>query len=98
MAGEYYLVWVDGDGVAEELRLTAGSMVLGRASACDVVLTDSGISREHARIELVGETVTIHDLKSRNGTWVNGERASGVTLLPGDEIGVGRLTLALMEF
>lgn len=93
-----YLVWVDGEGVAEELPLVSGSIVVGRASACDVVLADSGVSREHARIDVDGNGVTIHDLKSRNGTWVNGEQADGVTLEAGDEIGIGRLTLAVMKF
>ncbi len=99
MAGDsLYLVWVDNEGVAEERPLLIGSIVLGRASACDVVLSDSGVSREHARIEVDANGVTIHDLKSRNGTWVNGERADGVKLEVGDEVGIGRLTLAVMEF
>ncbi|MEE8422724.1 MAG: FHA domain-containing protein [Dehalococcoidia bacterium] len=84
--------------MAEELPLVTGSIVVGRASACDVVLADSGVSREHARIEVDASGVTIHDLKSRNGTWVNGEQTDGVKLEPGDEIGIGRLTLAVMEF
>lgn len=99
MAGaSLYLVWVDTEGVAEELPLLTGSIIVGRASACDVVLADSGVSREHARIEVDANGVTIHDLKSRNGTWVNGEQTDGVKLEPGDEIGIGRLTLAVMEF
>ncbi|MDP6605620.1 MAG: FHA domain-containing protein [Dehalococcoidia bacterium] len=95
---DLYLVWVDSEGVAEERPLLPGSVVVGRVSACDVVLTDSGVSREHARIEVDESGVTIHDLKSRNGTWVNGEQTDGVKLEPGDEIGIGRLALAVMEF
>ena len=97
-ASALYLVWVDAEGVAEERPLAAGSIVIGRGSGCDVVLADSGVSREHARIEVDGGTVTIHDLKSRNGTWVNGELKESATLQPGDEIAVGRLTLVLMAF
>ncbi len=98
MADSMYLVWVDSEGVAEERQLLPGSIVMGRSSACDLVLVDSGVSREHARIDIDGNGVTIHDLKSRNGTWVNGEQTSGARLEAGDEIGIGRLTLVLMEF
>jgi pSer/pThr/pTyr-binding forkhead associated (FHA) protein len=90
MADSMYLVWVDAEGVAEERQLLPGSTVMGRASACDLVLLDSGVSREHARIDVDGNGATIHDLKSRNGTWVNGEQTNGARLEAGDEIGIGR--------
>ncbi len=93
-----YLVWVDSEGVAEERQLLPGSTLMGRSSSCDLLLVDSGVSREHGRIDIDGNGVTIHDPKSRNGTWVNGEQISGARLETGDEIGIGRLTLVLMEF
>ena len=82
-APSFYLCWVDDEGVAEER---------------DLVLDDSAVSREHVRIEINGETAVLHDLSSRNGTWVNGERAETVNLESGDEIAVGRMTLVLMSF
>ena len=97
-APNFYLCWVDDEGVAEERELPQGEVVIGRSSSCDLVLDDSAISREHARIEINGDTVVLHDLSSRNGTWVNGERAETVNLESGDEIAVGRMTLVLMSF
>ena len=84
--------------MAEERQLLPGSTLMGRSSSCDLLLVDSGVSREHGRIDIDGNGVTIHDPKSRNGTWVNGEQISGARLETGDEIGIGRLTLVLMEF
>lgn len=74
-----------------------GSVTIGRSSACDVVLDHPSISREHARIE-AGGTVSIEDLKSRNGT-----RVRGVPLAPrqpariqaGDVVECGDATLLL---
>lgn len=71
--------------------------LLGRSSSCDLVLDDSAVSREHAHIEINGDTVVLHDLSSRTGTWVNGERAETVNLESGDEIAVGRMALVLMS-
>ena len=97
-APSFYLCWVDDEGVAEERDLAQGEVVIGRSSSCDLVLDDSAVSREHVRIEINGETAVLHDLSSRNGTWVNGERAETVNLESGDEIAVGRMTLVLMSF
>ena len=93
-----YICWVDAEGVAEERALPQGATVIGRSSACDLVLADSTISREHARVEVNGDSVVVQDLSSRNGTWVNGEREETADLHPGDEIAVGRVTLVLMAF
>ena len=70
--------------------------MIGRAPACDLVFDDSAISREHARVEVDGDAVVVRDLRSRNGTWVNGERTETAELQPGDELVVGRVTLVLM--
>jgi pSer/pThr/pTyr-binding forkhead associated (FHA) protein len=72
------------------IDLVAGrSYVLGRGRDCDVVLEDLLSSRRHASIE-VGETITIRDLESRNGTFVDDARIESETALPhGSRIRVG---------
>jgi pSer/pThr/pTyr-binding forkhead associated (FHA) protein len=62
--------------------------IIGRADRlCDLVIPDARISRRHAAIMLRGGRYMIRDLGSMNGTFVNGERASGsYGLVPGDEI------------
>lgn len=52
----------------------AGTAVIGRAPGCDIRLSETSISREHARIEPDGEGWVVVDLGSRNGVKVEGKR------------------------
>jgi class 3 adenylate cyclase len=83
-------------GPLEGGRLEVESqIVLGRGTA-DVVIDDPEISRRHALVRVVGESVVIDDLDSMNGTWVNGQRvAEAVQLRPGDVV---RLGSSVFEF
>lgn len=63
---------------------------LGRGQDTSVVLEARGVSREHAKIVMRdGQTATLVDLESRNGTFVNGDRIDLVVLAEGDEIHLG---------
>jgi hypothetical protein len=74
--------------------LVAATTVLGRGEDADVVLDDPGVSRRHAEIRVATEgsrlRVTLHDLGSTNGTFVDGERARAVQLADGATITLGR--------
>lgn len=73
---------------------------LGRDITNDIVLNDRETSRHHLRLMRSGDTMTIEDLGSTNGTFVNGKRVSGVTPLQnGDMIGLGEtVTMALEAY
>lgn len=73
---------------------------LGRDISNDIVLNDRETSRHHLRLMRSGDTMTIEDLGSTNGTFVNGKRVSGVTPLQnGDMIGLGEtVTMALEAY
>jgi len=72
------------------------SIVLGRAEGCDVVVDNSQISRNHAKITKIGTKFYIEDLGSMNGTFVNGHRISGKTALgTSDTIILGRIRITL---
>jgi len=75
-------------------RLEVGSpVVLGRGNA-DVVIADLEISRRHAVVRAIGNTLQIEDLDSLNGTWVNGRRIDApVELRPGDRVRLGKTLL-----
>ena len=49
-------------------------ILIGRSSGCDIVIKDSGISGKHAKIFIENDDVFITDLKSLNGTFVNGRK------------------------
>jgi len=72
-----------------------GDRTIGREGA-DITLDDDQVSRSHARVSVAGATVTIEDLGSTNGTFVNGAKIdAATTLAPGDTVRIGATTFAL---
>ena len=88
----YVEVW--GRGGRELRALDSQRMTFGTLESNDVVVDSEGVSRVHAVFERFGDTWTVRDLGSRNGTFVNGGRIIGEQALhPGDEVMLGRLRL-----
>jgi DNA-binding winged helix-turn-helix (wHTH) protein len=72
---------------SDEHPLADGIFVIGRSDDADIRVYASAASRRHARVEVSGQSVTLHDLESRHGTFLNGERVDGsVPVEPGDTI------------
>lgn len=63
-------------------------IIVGRSSDVDMVLIEDMVSRRHARLECVDD-ISIEDLGSTNGTFVNGERIQRTKLLEGDRVLIG---------
>jgi len=64
--------------------------VAGREPSCDLVLQEAGISREHAIFQDDGTALTITDVASTNGTFVNGTQIREATELQiGDVVKMG---------
>jgi predicted component of type VI protein secretion system len=84
------------DGALEGQRFELeGERTIGREGA-DITLDDDQVSRAHARVSATGSTVTVEDLGSTNGTFVNGTRIEAATTLePGDTVRIGTTTFAL---
>lgn len=72
-----------------------GEMAIGRSVENDIKLSDdSGVSRQHAKLEVRGAQVIASDLGSSNGTWINeGRIAAPTTLRDGDRLRVGTTTM-----
>lgn len=83
------------EGTAQTLTfpLTRESHTLGRSSKNDIVIADGLVSTFHARIDRTREGFNLVDLKSTNGTFVNGKRVASAILKPRDEIQVGPFKL-----
>src|SRR5262249_14489248 len=64
----------------------------------EVRLIDDGISRKHARVNQEGARVTIEDLQSSNGTYVNGEPVTVSELHDGDKIRLGSTTVLKFSY
>jgi hypothetical protein len=83
----------NGDGVGRVIALTEPEYLLGRHRDNGIQLTDLGVSGFHARIYLGADGYVIEDLKSRNGTWINGARVYIHTLVSGDKLHLGSTDL-----
>jgi len=60
------------DEVPREIAFTREEFVIGRGEECDVVISHTSISREHARVKKLKPGYVVFDLKSKNGTTING--------------------------
>lgn len=71
-------------------------IVIGRSSDLDMVLVEDMVSRKHAKIVTSNNRVSIQDLGSTNGTFVNGEKVKKARLREGDRILIGTSILKLV--
>lgn len=66
---------------------------IGREDTCDIVITDPAASRKHAEVRTDGDTFTLTDLGSTNGTQVEGAPVSRHVLEDGEHIVIGETVL-----
>ena len=93
----YALRFISGKYQGGEYPLPdARALVIGRSSDLDMVLIEDMVSRKHARISLQDGAITIADLGSTNGTFVNGEKVKKAELKEGDRVLIGTSILKLV--
>lgn len=87
-----------GGGLSGEIfRLTGDRITIGRDAASDIFLDDVTVSRNHAVVLLAEGSVTLQDLGSLNGTYVNRRRIDAdERLADGDELQIGKFRLAFI--
>lgn len=93
----YALKFISGKYQGGEFPLKAEKqIVIGRSSDLDMVLVEDMVSRKHAKISIEGGQISIEDLGSTNGTFVNGEKVKQARLKEGDRILIGTSILKLV--
>jgi hypothetical protein len=94
----YALKFISGKYQGGEFPLKGDKqLIIGRSSELDIVLVEDMVSRKHAKITMKGGLITIEDLGSTNGTFVNGEKIKSQRLKEGDRILVGTSILKLVK-
>ena len=85
--GQFGSIVVDG-------TMTSKIWVIGSSPECDIVIAKSNVSRKHCRLTLEDGRFLLQDLKSTNGTFVNGVQITGkVEVTRSDEITLGTSAL-----
>jgi pSer/pThr/pTyr-binding forkhead associated (FHA) protein len=86
---EVALVRVTAEGETQRVVLGKDRTVIGRQEGCQLRIPIAGVSRTHCEILIQGGSITIKDLGSSNGTYVNQERVTQQPLAPGDLVSLG---------
>jgi pSer/pThr/pTyr-binding forkhead associated (FHA) protein len=83
-------------GSETTFRLGSGSVkTVGRAPRADFIVDAALVSRVHCRLTATDDRLEVVDLKSTNGTFVNGKRVQKAHLSAGDRLRVGRVELTV---
>ena len=92
---EVVLIRVTENGEQQPVPLNREHTLIGRLDDCHVRIPIAGVSRKHCEIVVNSGSITIRDLGSSNGTYVNQERIESQPLSAGDLISVGGLVFVL---
>ncbi len=78
----HHLVILQPESAVRRVALPPGSLTIGRAAPCALLLESPEISRAHCRVDVAGNEVSVTDLNSTNGTFIDNNRLSGTVPLP----------------
>lgn len=93
---EPVLVVAKGPMVGQRFSLNREQVSLGRDPGSDIFLNDITVSRSHAIISVKPEGITISDVGSLNGTYVNQDRIENSALKHGDKLQIGKFKLIFL--
>ena len=92
------MICIGGALCGKEFSLTAGEIVVGRDSKCDIPVQDGSLSRRHFALRRSSEgAISLEDLESHNGTFVNDVPVRAIVLAHQDRIQAGR-SLFVLQF
>ena len=96
-SGHALLVVQRGPGSGSRFLLDADVVNAGRHPDSEIFLDDVTVSRRHADFNRTGDTFTVSDVGSLNGTYVNRDRIDRVQLKDGDEVQIGKYRLVFFS-
>lgn len=90
------LVMFKADGTRRDFPLRPGNLVVGRKNSCELRIPLSSVSRQHCEVRVEGDSITLRDLGSSNGTYHNSIRVQNAELEAGDEVVVGPVVFTVV--
>src|SRR5205807_6721369 len=86
----FVITLAERNGDSQQLEFTKNEVTIGRLSGNDIVLAKGNVSKYHSRIVIKDGKFIIVDMKSTNGTYVNGKKiAAPQVIRPADKIYIG---------
>ena len=95
--GPALVVRSGGGRAGETFHPSAERTSIGRSPECEIFLDDVTVSRQHALLVRQGDTFTIGDEGSLNGTFVNRRRIESAEIEDGDEVQIGKYRLTFLN-
>ena len=89
------VISIDGT-IIKEVALLKERTTMGRRPYNDIVIDNLAVSGEHALLHCVDGRISIEDLHSTNGTYVNRQRIARQDLQPGDQLDIGKYQMRLV--
>jgi pSer/pThr/pTyr-binding forkhead associated (FHA) protein len=92
------IIWNEGD-VEKEKLVTGSGLTIGRSSQNGLMINDLAASRFHCKFLPEGQELTVIDLDSTNGTFINGKRLTGNQVVKnGDQVRIGEIVFKIEIF
>lgn len=89
------LVMFKSSGQRKDFPLESANTVIGRGENCDLRVPLLSVSRRHAQLTLEGDMLSVKDLGSSNGTYVNNQRVTEQQLEAGDRLVIGPIVFTV---
>ena len=91
------LVMIYGSDLGKRFDIAEGIYFIGRGESSDIQVDEEEVSRKHCELRCHNKVVTLEDLGSTNGTFVNEQLISGQTLRDADQVKVGRTIFKFLD-
>src|SRR5687768_14826905 len=94
----FAVVITEKGGAQRREQFDQSEVTIGRVQGNDIILPKGNVSKRHSRIVLKDGRFIVVDLKSTNGTYVNGRKiTSPLVVKPGDKIYIGDFILPVEQ-
>lgn len=88
---------LSGPQAGQIFKLKNGTNTIGREPGCNVILSNAGVSKQHAKLDVFDDKIIISDLGSRNGTFANGVKIQSLRLNGSEKLALHEIIFEIIE-